>query len=204
MVDFDYVAQHVRGVWRMARNHDQWQSDIDASEDGVFKSFWAMALTAPLALLSYLLSRREAALSNDVEAAIFEIPVAVGFVAGIISFYGLWVLSLLILTEAAKHFDAHRHAASLIITYNWSQFAGLAAFLPAAIIFTATQDTALFSLFKLPVLVFSFYLVWGVIRRNLDVDIPTASAILIGMTIIKIALSSILTGGIVAFYELIS
>ena len=58
MISPDYIKQQFQGVIAMLRD-EEWRETLDTTEDGVFRSFWAIPLClVVVALLFALVQRR--------------------------------------------------------------------------------------------------------------------------------------------------
>lgn len=205
MIDFDYAGRHVRGVWRMATGDAAWGEDIDRSVDGVFKSFWAMTLTAPFALLAFHSAERAASASPRYPETIFALapaPVVIG--AEMTAFCVSWLASIIALGFIARALDASRQAAALIVTFNWSQLLTFAAAAIPSAFLAATGDDQVFVLLALPAMVVSVVVLWGVLRRNLPVTVGVAVALMALLTLIELAINAATTQGAVALFQLLA
>ena len=205
MIDFEYAGRHVRGVWRMALNDAGWTDDVDRSVDGVFRSFWAMAFAAPFALLAFHSAERAARLSPRYAETIFaKAPPLLIISAEMFGFVVSWLASVAALGAIARALDASDRAGGLIITYNWSQLLTIAvASVPAAFL-AVTGATQLFVFLALPAIMFSFFIIWGVIRRNLSVTIGAAISLIALLTLIELLINAVTTQGAVALVQLLS
>jgi len=205
MIDFEYAGRNVRGVWRMALDEPGWTDDIDRSVDGVFRSFWAMALAAPFALLAFHSAARAARLSPRYAETVFaKAPAPVIISAEMLGFIASWAASVAALGAIARALKSSNRAASLIVTFNWSQLLTMAvASIPAALL-ALTGATQLFVLLALPAIVFSFFVMWGVLRRNLSVTIGVAISLIALLTLIELLVNAATTQGAVALVQLLS
>ena len=205
MTSFEYAGQHMRGVWRMARGDADWRNDMDQSVDGVFRSFWAIGYSTPFALLAFHSAQRAASLSPRYHETIFAkapAPIVVG--AEFFGFLVSWGASVLVLGAAARALKATRDAASLIIAFNWSQLLTMAvASVPAAFL-AVTGATQFFVGLALPAIAFSFYILWGVLRRNLSITAGLTISLIALLTLVELLANSMATQGAVALFQLLS
>lgn len=204
MISFEYAGRQLRAVWRLAFSSDEgWRSELDGTVDGVFRSLWAIALSAPFALLTFLAGRRVIAQSPDYQQTVFaQAPGALLFLAEMISIVVSWAASLALLAAAARRLNASRRAADLIVAFNWSQFLAFSFAAAPAVAFVATDMVEAFALFALPAIALSTYLLWRVLRRNLPVGVGLAIGLLIGISILKVVVNTIIANGAVGLYGL--
>lgn len=205
MIDFEYAGRHVRGVWRMAIGAPDWTDDVDRSVDGVFRSFWAIALATPFALLAFHSAARAARLSPRYAETVFaKAPAPLIISAEMLGFIASWAASVAALGAIARALKESNHAASLIVTYNWSQLLTMAvASVPAALL-AVTGATELFVLLALPAIAFSFFVLWGVLRRNLSITVGVAISLIALLTLIELLINAATTQGAVALIQLLS
>lgn len=204
MISIDYAAQNMRGVWRMAFGGD-WREDLDLTTEGVFKSFWAIALSAPLALLAFAAARRAVLDTPEFQSTIFaKAPFSVLLLAELGALTLYWVASITALVMITKAIDASRHIASLIIAFNWGQLLTFIIIAGPAALLGLTGDASLFVLFYLPALFISLAILWGVLRKNLPVTISMTIALIAMITLIEIIINTLVTHGVVELYLLLS
>lgn len=205
MMDFDYAAQHLRGVWRLAAGDENWRQDMDLTLDGFFRSLWAMALAIPFALLGFTAAARAIALTPEYPRTMFsKAPLGVLLGIEVLTMIIAWFFSIAILAFSAKRIGASKQAAGLIVTFNWSQLlGGMVAVIPA-IALIASGSLELFAILAIPALIFNLFLAWSVIRKNLAIDIGVTIAILAIIIAAEIGVNSVITRGGVWVYQLLS
>lgn len=200
MIDLDYAASQLGAVWRMAWNWPGWADSLDRSVDGVFKSFWAIALTAPLTLLDYFSSRRVIAQFPELrETPLLQAPFAIGFTVEFIGFLLSWAAGLVVLVYVARLAGASARAADLIIGYNWLHvYIGALQAAPLALmsIFGARQTAALLAA---PATILTIALLWGLLRRTIGAGIARTISILLLLIFVGVAVS-LLIDGIARFF----
>ena len=205
MINFEYAARHIRGVWRIAFGGGDWREDMDLSVDGVFRSFWAMAFTAPFMLLAFVSIRRTAAqseilasdpLQNAPSAFVLTIE-SLGFVAD-------WALSVVALVALARTMKAENRVADVIVSYNWAQVMTAAAVsIPFALVAIAGSESAA-GLLTLPAVVFSIFITWRVLRECLSLDVTMTVATIAVLTLISLVVSAALSGIALSLLQLFS
>jgi hypothetical protein len=203
MIDFDYIARHVRGVWRMAFGGGDWREDMDRSMDGVFASFWAIIITAPFVLVAVTASKQLAAPSTEFSNVVYaKTPLPVLFTAEIIALAAYWAASIAALVLTARSLNATRQVAGLIVAYNWGQLVifMLSAAPAATLIFTGNLN--LFALVALPAGIAGVFILWRILRQNLPLTIGGVIFLIVLLTVVKLFVNSIVVQTIVSFYFL--
>ncbi len=203
MINFDYVARHLRGVWRMAFGGDSDGGDIDRSIDGVFASFWAVVIAAPFALVAFSAGKQWAATTPDYANSVYaKAPLPVLFTAEIIALAAYWGAIIAALLLVARTLNATRQVAGLIVAYNWGQLIifMISAAPSAVLIFTG--DLNLFALTALPVGIAGLFINWRILRQNLPLTIAAAVFLIVLLTIIKLFVNSVVVHAVVWFYFL--
>ena len=194
MIRFDDAARHLRGVWRLAMGDDDWRDDMDLTTEGVFASFWAIALSTPFAIVSVLSEYRIAIESPAFSSSIYaKAPMAVILPTELIASLVAWGVTLGALALVAQRFGASRETAALIISYNWSQLLAYFTVMGPAISIAATGNGQLSAFLFLGVLFFSIFLFWVVIRRNLPIDVGVAVTLIVGLSAISFGVYAIFT-----------
>jgi len=185
VIDFDYAARQLAGVWKMAWNRPDWTMSLDRSVDGVFRSFWAVALAAPFALAEFVSLRR--ILSRDRDNPIpqlVEAPLGYAVAVEAVAYLLGWSAGLAALVMAARALGASRRAGDAIIGFNWVQVmtaAAQAAMLALAVI-AGDSDASI--LFRLPIAVFAIALIWGVLRRSLGAGVAATIAVFLMIVVV--------------------
>jgi len=203
MIDFDYTARHVRGVWRMAFGGGDWREDIDRSMDGVFASFWAIIIAAPFALVAVTADKQITATSPEFANTIYaKAPLPVLFTAEIIALAAYWAASIAALVLTARSLNATRQVAGLIVAYNWGQLVifMLSAAPAATLIFTGNLN--IFALMALPAGIAGVFINWRILRQNLPLTIGGVIFLIVLLTIITLFVNSVVAHTIVSFYFL--
>ena len=205
MISFDYAARHLRSVWRLAVGDEDWRAEMDITTDGVFASFWAIALSAPFAVLGIITETNIAKSAPAYQASAYaRAPLALILPTELLSSVAAWLLTLAALALAARRLGATRDAAPLIISYNWSQLLAFLTTLAPAIAVTLTGNPQLGAFLFLGVLIFSIYLFWVVLRRNLPIDVGVAIALIAGLTALAFGVYAVITNVALRLYQLMS
>lgn len=185
MIDLDYAARQLAGVWKMAWNRPNWTTSLDRSVDGVFRSFWALALAAPFAFVEFVSLRR--ILSRDRENPIpplIEAPFAYAVVVEAGAYLLGWTAGLIALVMAARSIGASRRAADAIIGFNWIQVLTAAAQAAMLALIGAAGEIEALKAFRLPMAAFVIALIWGVLRRSLGAGVAATIAIFLMIVLV--------------------
>ncbi|MEZ5896431.1 MAG: hypothetical protein R3C40_02660 [Parvularculaceae bacterium] len=201
MISLDDAARQFTGVWKMAFSADDWRRDLDRTEDGVFRSFWAMAFTAPLVALFSVTSFR-ALLKNAAapDLAVLDLPLSVFVSAKLVSFALEWTACLTFLLVVARAGGAGRRAADIIVGYNWIQPITVAAQGPAIALIAATGDVGIGGFLVLPALGLSLALYWGVIRKSMETAVGQTMALIAALYVIGLSVDAGVTAIAMAFF----
>jgi hypothetical protein len=191
MISLDDAARQITGAWKMSFAADDWRQSLDRSENAVFASFWAMAMTAPFVVLLSVLSFRAALkLPGAADFAALRTPLPALASADLASFAIEWIAGLAFLLFVARAGGAGARAATLIVGYNWIQPITIIAHMPAIAIMAATGNAGLGGIFGLPSLALSVALYWGVLRRGLETGLGQTVALISALFIIGLTLDA--------------
>lgn len=194
MISGDYALRQLSGVWKMAWNAPDWQEALDRSVDGVFRSFWAVALAAPIAVVGFFSARRAAERLPDIPPSpILEAPFSVSMIIEAAAFFVDWGVSLAALIFVARAMGLARNAGDLVIGYNWLQiFVAIGQAIPI-IGLSLTLRTEVGALLALPAIAFIIVLYWGVLRRASNGNIGNVVAMLALLVLIGFVARSVVS-----------
>lgn len=207
MIDFDYAARQLAGVWRMAFTRDwegtpDWRETIDRSVDGVFRSFWAIAFAAPFALLSYVALHRAVKNIPSIESTpLLEAPLGVMLGVEFLSYAIDWGVSIGVIVFLARALDATRNITDTIITYNWAQVFAVALQSIPIVLMGLLGTQAIAGILALPILVIVLVLFWGVFRQAMELKPGMAVAMIFLLTLINIIVNSLVVGVATIFLQ---
>lgn len=205
MISTDYIVQNLRGVWRMAFGGGDWRADLDRTTDGVFKSFWAVALSAPFAALAFTATHRALIDTPQFDDSILATaPFSVLLLAEMVSLALHWAASVAALVFTAQSINATRRAADVIVAFNWSRFIAIIAVAAPAVFLGLTGNAGLFALFYLPALFFSLILVWRILRACLPLSGVMTISLIVMLILIEVIVDALVTYGAVGLYGLLS
>lgn len=185
MIDFDYAARQTAGVWKMIWNREGWQTELDRSVDGVFRSFQAMLLVAPIVLAGRFSFRRAAERIPEWQTTpLSDAPYAFIISIQMLSYYFSWIVSIALLLFMARAVRASRRAGDVIIAYNWAHVPiAIAQTLPL-LVFGMPGGRAWGAAAYLPALAFIVAALWGLIRRSMGAT-PGATAGIIALLVLS-------------------
>ncbi|MEO1013896.1 MAG: hypothetical protein AAFX08_01780 [Pseudomonadota bacterium] len=189
---FEYAASQISAVWKMARNDPDWREDLDASVDGVFRSFEAAFYAIPLSVILFAFFLRAAANAEEPPSApLFSASPAIFIGVQTVAYIAEWAAGVTLLAIAARSLNASRSAAPLIASYNWAQppITALQTVTMGGIAITGASASSVAIAFASIIL--QMIILWGVVRRALECDIGVTVAILAGLLVSSILAASL-------------
>lgn len=200
MITADTAARQIGGVWKMATNADDWRASLDRSVDAVFASFAAFLISAPLVILYTASAKRAAARIPQFSDSFYvSAPLALLVIGDVLTFALDWAASLTLLVMLARATGAGKHAADLIVGYNWAQPIITAIQLPAIAVMASTASAATGGLLGIPAFALTLFLIWGVVRRGLG-SRPAPTAAIIVMLIVVGAVIDAFGGAVMRLF----
>lgn len=204
MIDFEYAAHNIKGVWRMAfTDAEDWRRDIDRSVGGVFRSLWAVALATPFKLLMAALAQRAGAKMN-LDDPLLAAPRAMVLTAEMAAYLIDWAASIAALVLIARTLRASDRAADLIVAFNWGQVITVVVATAPFAVFAITGSPHAATLLMLPAFAFAIALIWRIIRKCLPLDIGMAVAVVAILALIGILANGIARSGAFLVLQLLS
>lgn len=205
MINLQYAASQIEAVWNMARGRPGWTEQLDRSVDGVFQSFAAMIYAAPFLAANAAAARVAARATPALDSEpIFTAPVSAFLLIQIFGSYVDWCATLFFLGLLARAVGASRRAAELIAGFNWLQvpLAGLQSLPAAAILWQGASGFG--ALLTLPVVVIAIALLWGYLRRALQLEPAWTLPVIILLTLIGLIAQNLATTFAFGLYQLFS
>ncbi|MEL7486941.1 MAG: hypothetical protein AAGJ87_06980 [Pseudomonadota bacterium] len=203
-MDVDHAARQLSAVWALAfsRDPEDWTGRLDRSLESVFRSFWAIAFSAPFVVMALIAWRRTAAASPQIDAtALMAAPLPLQLAIESVVYLADWGVSVAAIVLFARALDVSRHAADAIIAYNWTQvFAAVFQSIPVAIA-ALGGATALVGVFALPAIAVSLMILWAVFRRALTLTPGMTLALIIVMILITIIVGGALREGATVLFQ---
>jgi len=166
------IASGIYGAWRLARGDVGGIGYFNATRQGFWRSFLAMAIVAPL-FASLLLLVYEGA-PDQFEPVRFFTVNAIGYVAA-------WFVFPLIMFHVAQAIDRERRFFVLIAAYNWASVIQNFIFIPLVVVAqidVIPLDLAYILIFATKTLVFIY--TWFIARSALGITSMLAAAIAAG------------------------
>ena len=166
------IASGIYGAWRLARGDVGGIGYFNATLQGFWRSFLAMALVAPLYASVLLLIYEDAA--DHFEPVRFFSVNAIGYVAA-------WFVLPLIMFYVVQAIDRERRFFAFVVAYNWSAVVQNFVYIPVvavAQIGVIPPELTYFLIFVIKTLVFVY--TWFIARSALGITSPMAAAIAAG------------------------
>lgn len=186
MLTLDQIARQITGVWNMAAGAPDWRAKLDRDTDSVFDSFYALALSAPMALATSALARRAALRSPDGDPTqIASIPPFLSALFDLVGLAVAWAASLALLVSIARRTGQTDKAADIVVGWNWLQPVTIVLGLPSIALAAAGLHTVAVGM-ALLTLVLSVALYFGFVRRAFDAESGAAIGILVMLVVIEI------------------
>ncbi|MCI5047953.1 MAG: hypothetical protein MRY59_10650 [Aquisalinus sp.] len=177
MISPAYIGEQFRAVFAMLRDED-WRSSLDTTEEGVFRSFWAVPLCLVLVAVSSELAQNLLRSTQDLDLP--DLPLVYGLVLQSVIFLSIWSLTLFLLVGFARQIGATGQVAPLIVSYNWSALLLNLINFGFLMLASVTQAVEMLVVFSFGLQVFWFVLRWRLIRASLDSEVgPTLGVVII-------------------------
>jgi hypothetical protein len=129
MITSDYVQRALTGVFKLSLHDSKGLSWFEMTADGFFRSFWAIALSAPLYAYAVLGTMRAAQAIPDVEGR--SVSFGVFLLLHLFFFAGGSVIFVAAMAPLSRFLDLQGRYVAFAIAYNWGTLAAhLAGALP--------------------------------------------------------------------------
>ncbi len=172
--------------WRLARGDARGLALFNATIEGFWRSFLAMALVAPL--FAILLLLRYGHESVSVGPARFFAVQAIGYIVA-------WFVFPLIMFYVVQAIDRERRFFTYIVAYNWSSVLQNLIYLPLAMAAElGLLPAELSSFLSFIVLTLVFVYIWFVTRTALAVTGLLAAGIVAGDFLLSIVVNIVTEG----------
>ena len=205
MITFNYAAQQLTSIWRLAftfsdqsygepKNED-WRNSLDRSVDGVFKSLWAILFAAPFALLTFIALRRAANNIDEIETTpLLEAPLGLMLGVEFLSYVVDWGISIALIIFIARTLNITKTITDTIITYNWAQVYA-AGFQSIPIAMMGLMGTsAIAGLLAIPILIVVLIIFWNVFRQAMGLNAGMTIAMIVLLTLVNVIVNSLIAG----------
>lgn len=192
MISTEEVAHRLKAIIDIVFNDAKPSERLDASEDGVFESLWAIVLSiAPMLLVAAAARQATLAMDNAEMSEIIRAPTLFYFAAQIISSGIIWAASLAVLVKIAQQIGAARQIAMVIVSFNWLNLLTYLASCTPALAMLLTRSPPAFAVLLLPVAIFNIFALWRVLRAVLSVNVGATISILSVLLLTEIVLNMI-------------
>jgi len=180
MIPLDETARQLTGAWKMAFDSPDWRAALARDTDSVFGSFWALAFSAPLVILTSILGYRAAMRMPGVNpAAIPPAPELAAAAFDLAAAAATWAASLALLLAIARRTGLSSRAADIVVGWNWIQPMTLLAAIPTAAVAAATGNATVAGALAAPAVIVSIALYYGFVRRAFAPSVGAAIGIVI-------------------------
>lgn len=186
MISLDETARQLAGAWKMAFDAPDWRAALARDTESVFASFWAIAWSAPLVVISSALGLRAAMKMPGVDpAAIPPAPPLIASAFDLVAAAATWVGSLALLLLIARRTGLAARAADIVVGWNWIQPITLLAAIPTAAAAAATGNASIAGVLAAPALILSIALYYGFVRRALGPAVGSAIGIVVLLVLVE-------------------
>jgi hypothetical protein len=142
-VDNDYVRRSLAGLVRMSLHDPQGLRALDLTIEGYFRSFTAIALSAPVYTFTLLGQLRIAQTLTSRGVAEGKGVSLIAFLAvHAVNFLGASLLFLALMIPLSRLLQLQPRYAALTVAYNWGTLLVQCAYLPPVILFAAGLASA--------------------------------------------------------------
>ncbi|MEM9897898.1 MAG: hypothetical protein AAF742_00805 [Pseudomonadota bacterium] len=175
----------------MATNDERWRDQLDTSANGVFRSAWAVFYSIPFSLTISFITWKSMDLAGDTQKHPF-------FYAGKMGFIGIqtsellitWLAKIAALTFIARNLGAEGRITRILVGFNWAQPVFIVILTMASGVWAISPSSNLGHTVSLSVLAIQVMILWGVFRRGFESDAATTVAILGGILVVDILVTS--------------
>jgi hypothetical protein len=121
MITSDYIQRALTGVMRVSLHDEKALSWFEMTADGFFRSFWAIALSAPLYAYAVLGTLRAAQEIPDIEGK--TVSIGVFLLLHFLFFVGGSLIFIAAMVPLSKLLNLEGRFAQFTIAYNWGTLA---------------------------------------------------------------------------------
>lgn len=201
-MDFDYASRQIVASSMMAFARQGWEERLDRSVDGVFRSFQAILIAAPIALVGHFALRRAAARIPDLQASVLlEAPYAYAVSVELVGYIVDWAASLALLIFAARALGASRRVGDLVVAFNWTQIPIALAQTSWLVLLGWAGSGSITAIAMFPAIAVIIALRWGVIRRGAGANAGAATGLIALLMLTGVISGAIVSGVATALYE---
>jgi len=158
----NHIVQSLAGAWEFIKLNPRAMDCFDTSAEAFWKSFWAIALVAPLFFLGLMASPDQVVIEG------YEISVA----ARIIEFFLRLPLIALVMIFFTKFLKIDTYYSNMIIAFNWLWVLANYIILPISIVISmGVIPLEVGTLGVMAVAIYlEFYVTWFLFKRSLKIS----------------------------------
>lgn len=131
MITGDHIQRALTGVFRLSLHDAKGLSWFEMTTDGFFRSFWAIALSAPLYAYAVVGTLRAAQDIPDIEGR--SVSIGIFILLHFLFFFGGSLIFIAAMIPLSKLLDVQSRYATFVIAYNWGTLAAnLLGLIPVA------------------------------------------------------------------------
>lgn len=176
MITAEYVQRALTGVFRLSLHDAKGLSLFEMTADGFFRSFWAIALSAPL--YGYALLGTLRAFEAMPDAGGRSVSVSVFLLLHALNFFGSSVVFLAAMVPLSRMLALQGRYVPFAIAYNWGTLAAhVIAIIPILMFGVGLINAADAVSFSLVVLGFTLYLRFASFSVTLGAPWPIAASL---------------------------
>jgi hypothetical protein len=184
MITSDYVQRALTGVFRLSLHDTKGLSWFEMTADGFFRSFWAIALSAPL--YAYALLGTIRAFEAMPDAGGKQVSLAVFLALHSLNFLGGSVVFLVAMAPLSRMLELQGRFVPFAIAYNWGTLAiQLIAAIPVLAFGTGLINAADAVSFSFVALGFGLYLRFASFSVSLNAPWPIAASLALTETLLQ-------------------
>jgi hypothetical protein len=184
MINSDYISRAMTGVFRLSLHDAKGLSWFEMTADGFFRSFWAIALAAPLYAYALLGTVRAFEAMPDAGGKSVSIGVFLGLHA--LNFLGGSIVFLVAMIPLSRLLELSGRYAAFAIAYNWGTLAIQAvAIIPVLAFGVGLINAADAVSFSLVVMGFGLYLRFASLSVTLNAPWPIAASLALTESLVQ-------------------
>ncbi|MBI1328777.1 MAG: hypothetical protein GC166_02610 [Alphaproteobacteria bacterium] len=179
-----YIRHHLRAALEMARFRGDPMAQFDTTYEGFFRSFWAMAVAAPLMPLIVIGERAmatSAAAMKAIPDAAGPLPLTAGYLTfEVASFVLGWLVFPLAMIPIARMLGIGQRYVPYVVAYNWGACIGIGLSAITSLMFlSGLVPMEVLSFIFLGILIFSLAYLWRIAHIALQIGGVMAAGIVL-------------------------
>ncbi|MBP0438486.1 transporter [Tianweitania sediminis] len=146
---------------------------LDLTVDGFWDSFWAIPLSLPPLLLTWITVANSIASGDPVFTLILRLALV-----DLVN----WLLPLFLFALAARRLRLSKRFLPFVVASNWATVVLVWLVMPLRLLdLLSPQSREVAELLSLLVMILSLVLFWRLTRTTLQTDLPTTTAVYVGL-----------------------